>query len=279
MRAGAMIRLAMAGCLLSAATAMAEETDPSCTPNLWPRRTAATAEAVLGDAPLSPSMMAFLRSDAARAAAAARRQAQAARDWAGLCEYRADNGALAASGTRPELVMMGDSLTDNWVYGDPSLFGPKVVGRGIAGQVTGQMLVRFEQDVIALHPRIVHILGGTNDLSGAWGPFRPEDIEANIAAMADIARAHGIRVLVASLTPATELVWAPEVRPAAQIVAVNAGLRAYARANGLTYVDYHSALVGPDGGMKPGLSDDGVHPNRRAYALMRKVLEAALAGQ
>ena len=263
---------------LSAAPVMAAEADP-CTPNLWPRRTAAAAEAVLGDAPLSAATMAFLRSDAGRAAAMARRQAQAMRDWAGLCEYRADNAALAASGVRPDLVMMGDSLTDNWVYGDPGLFGTKVVGRGIAGQVTGQMLGRFQQDVIALHPKAVHILGGTNDLSGAWGPFRPEDIVANIAAMADIARAHGLRVLVGSLTPSTALVWAPEVQPAALIVETNARLKAHARANGLTYVDYYTPLAGPDRGMKPGLSDDGVHPNRRAYALMRKALEAALAGQ
>jgi lysophospholipase L1-like esterase len=86
-------------------------------------------------------------------------------------------------------------------------------------------------------------------------------------------------VLLGSVTPATELVWAPEVRPAAQIVALNAWLKAYARTNGLTYVDYYGALAGPDGGMKPGLSDDGVHPNRRAYALMRQALEAALARQ
>ena len=234
---------------------------------------------MLGDAPLSASMMAFLQSDAGRAAATARRQAQAIRDWAGLCEYRADNAALTASGPRPDLVMIGDSLTDNWVYGDPALFGPKIVGRGIAGQVTGQMLVRFQQDVIALHPKAVHILGGTNDISGAWGPLRLEDIQNNIAAMADMAKAHGLRVLVGSLTPATSLTWAPEVRPAARIVAMNVWLKAYARTNGLTYVDYYTALAGPDGGMKPGLSDDGVHPNRRAYALMRKALEAALAGQ
>ena len=270
--------LAVAALVSSAVTAGAVETDP-CTPNLWPRRTAAAAETVLGDAPLSASMMAFLQSDAGRAAAAARRQAQAIRDWAGLCEYRADNAALTASGPRPDLVMIGDSLTDNWVYGDPTLFGAKIVGRGIAGQVTGQMLVRFQQDVIALHPKAVHILGGTNDISGAWGPLRLEDIQNNIAAMADMARAHGLRVLVGSLTPATSLTWAPEVRPAARIVAMNVWLKAYARTNGLTYVDYYTALAGPDGGMKPGLSDDGVHPNRRAYALMRKALEAALAGQ
>jgi lysophospholipase L1-like esterase len=278
MRAGSRVVLAAAGVLLAAGPALASETDP-CTPNLWPRRTAAAAETVLGDAPLSAAMVAFLRSDAARAAAAARRQAQAVRDWAGLCEYRADNVALTATGARPDLVTMGDSLTDNWVFGDPALFGPRIVGRGIAGQVTGQMLGRFQQDVIALHPKAVHILGGTNDISGAWGPSRLEDIQSNIAAMADIARAHGLRVLVGSLTPATELTWAPEVRPAAEIVAMNVWLKAYTRANGLTYVDYYTALAGPDGGMKPGLSADGVHPNRRAYALMRKALEAALAGQ
>ena len=272
------LALAAAGLLLAAGPGLAAEVDP-CTPNLWPRRTAATAEPVLGDAPLSAAMMAVLRSVAARAAAAARRQAQAIRDWAGLCEYRADNAALAASGTRPDLVMIGDSLTDNWVFGDPALFGPRIVGRGIAGQVTGQMLVRFPQDVIALHPKAVHILGGTNDISGAWGPSRLEDVEGNIAAMADLARAHGLKVLLGSVTPATELVWAPEVRPAAQIVALNVWLKAYARTNGLTYVDYYAALAGPDGGMKPGLSDDGVHPNRRAYALMRRALEAALASQ
>jgi lysophospholipase L1-like esterase len=140
------------------------------------------------------------------------------------------------------------------------------------------MLGRFTQDVIRLKPRAVHILGGTNDISGAWGPSRLEDIQANITAMVDIARAHGVRVLVASLTPATELTWAPDVRPAAQIVAMNVWLKAFARRQGVTYVDYYSVLAGPDGGMKPGLSADGVHPNRRAYALMRPVLEAALVG-
>jgi lysophospholipase L1-like esterase len=250
-----------------------------CQQNLWPKRTAPTAETVMGDAAFSPELMNTLRSPAGRAPGIAKRRNQAISDWAGLCQYRADDLTVEAAGKSPDLVMMGDSLTENWVFGDPGLFNDRVIGRGIAGQVTGQMLVRFQQDVIALHPKTVHILGGTNDLSGVWGASRLEDIQGNIASMVDIARAHGIRVLVGSLTPALGMAWAPEVRPAPGIVAMNTWLKAYTRANGLTYVDYYSALAGPDGGMKPGLSTDGVHPNRRAYALMRKALEAALAGQ
>lgn len=198
-----------------------------------------------------------------------------AQDWAGLCRYRDDNAAFIASGHKPAIVFYGDSITENWVAGDPGLFGPGVVGRGISGQTSAQMLVRFHADVVALHPRAVHIMAGTNDVAGNNGPTTEQAWRDNIMAMVEIARAHGIRVVLGSIPPAVRFMWRPELKPAAQIIRLNAWLRDYARSQGLAYLDYHAALASADGAMKPEYSLDGVHPNRDGYAAMRTLAASA----
>ena len=199
-------------------------------------------------------------------------QSRSRQDWARLCRFRGENDSAAAAAERPHVVFMGDSITENWKLGDPELFEHGVLNRGISGQTTPQMLVRFRSDVIALKPRIVHILAGTNDLAGNTGPNRPQDFKDNIMTMAELARAHGIRVVLASIPPAATFNWRPQLHPAEQIPELNGWLRDYASRNGFDYIDYYSILAGPNGEFNPELSNDGVHPNREGYRLMRKQL-------
>jgi lysophospholipase L1-like esterase len=195
------------------------------------------------------------------------------RDFGQLCRYAASNRAVQQP---VKVVFMGDSITDNWINLDPSMFTNGLVDRGISGQTTPQMLVRFRQDVIALHPRAVHIMAGTNDIAGNTGAATIEAVQGNIESMAELARAHGIKVILASIPPAGAFPWSPSKRPVPQIAALNAWLRAYARRNGFAYADYHGAMAQPDGAMKPGLATDGVHPSKQGYAVMRPIAEAAI---
>ena len=197
------------------------------------------------------------------------KKARDAQDWAGLCRYRVDNEAVIASGQRPDAVFLGDSITENWVNGDPTLFNAKRLGRGIGGQTTAQMLVRFRADVVALKPRTVHIMAGTNDVAGNGGPTTERAFQDNIRAMVEIARTNGIRVVLASIPPAAKFIWRPEIKPAAQIVRLNAWLREFAARERLQFIDYHSVLATSEGAMKPTFAIDGVHPNRDGYAAMR----------
>lgn len=201
-------------------------------------------------------------------------------DWGGLCRYRAANAALAG-GPAPRAVFMGDSITEFWGGARPDLFSNGLVNRGIGGQTTPQMVVRFQQDVIALRPAIVHIMAGTNDLAGNTGPNRPEDFRNNIRAMTQMARANGIAVVLGAIPPAASFPWRPEVSPAPRIAELNAWLRAYAQENGFVFVDYHAAMTGPSGELPAALSGDGVHPDDAGYAVMTplavRALEAALA--
>ncbi|MGH8291270.1 MAG: SGNH/GDSL hydrolase family protein [Steroidobacteraceae bacterium] len=203
---------------------------------------------------------------------------QRAEDWADLCRYRAANAALTRY---PRVVLMGDSITDFWRQGDPTLFaGGAVADRGISGQTTPQMLVRFWPDVIALHPRVVQILAGTNDIAGNTGPTTEQEFKDNIIAMVELARAHHIRVLLGSIPPAVSFWWAsPRYRPAAQIRRLNEWLRGYARANGLGFIDYYARLSTPDGAFRPELSNDGVHPNRAGYQVMTGLLRAGIGAE
>lgn len=199
---------------------------------------------------------------------------QRARDWADLCRYRADNAALTG---HPRVVLMGDSITDFWRQGDPAIFGDGIVDRGISGQTSSQMLVRFWPDVIALHPRTVQILAGTNDIAGNTGPTSEQDYEDNIMAMVALARAHGIRVLLGSIPPAVSFWWTPHAyRPAKEIRHLNDWLRRYARVSGAGFIDYYAHLVTPTGAFRPHLSNDGVHPNAAGYGVMTGLLRAAL---
>lgn len=201
---------------------------------------------------------------------------QVRNDWPDLCKYKLANRAV---GKRPKVVFIGDSLTEAWATAEPRFFSPTVLDRGIGGQTSEQVLLRFYSDVVALHPDIVHIMVGANDVAGNTGPTDMEDYENNIRAMVELAKVHGIRVMLGSITPMRKFWWAPGLRPARTIPRINAWLRAYAAASGATYIDYYSALVGNDGGPKPGLTNDGVHPNRNGYALMRPLALRALAQQ
>jgi lysophospholipase L1-like esterase len=198
-------------------------------------------------------------------------------DWAYLSRYREDNDALRAAGVRVESVFLGDSITQGWRDTDASFFTDGRVGRGISGQTTPQMLVRMRQDVIDLNPRIVHIMAGTNDVAGNTGPMTPQMSQGNLMSMTEVARANGIRVILASIPPAAHFPWRPEVAPAAPIVALNAWLREYAQSVGAVYADYHAAMSDANGAMLPRLASDGVHPNAAGYAVMRPIAEAALA--
>jgi lysophospholipase L1-like esterase len=176
-------------------------------------------------------------------------------------------------------VMIGDSLTEIWGLADPKLFGARIVNRGISGQTSPQILLRFMADVVDLKPKRVHILCGGNDIAGNTGPNLPEDFQRNIRAMADLAKAAGIDVLLASELPANVVPWNPEARPLEFIPLLNNWLRAFAAERGLTYVDYHSALVGDDQGLQPQFSADGIHVTRAAYRAMRTILESHLSAR
>lgn len=205
--------------------------------------------------------------------------AQASSDWPDLGRYREANAALGdpASGER-RVVFMGNSITEGWArYFDAMFPGKPYVGRGISGQTTPQMLVRFRQDVIALKPAVVVILAGTNDIAGNTGPSTLEMVEDNLASMAELARANGIRVVLASVLPAFDYPWRRGLDPAPKIVAVNAWLKAYADSHDAVYLDYHSALVDDRGGMRAEYSPDGVHPNEAGYRVMAPLAEAAIA--
>ena len=206
-------------------------------------------------------------------------QMRTRQDWAGSCRFRSANesAATASATERPRAVFMGDSITENWGMGDPDLFEHGVLNRGISGQTTPQMLVRFRSDVIALKPRAVHILAGTNDVAGNTGPNRPQDFKDNIMSMAELARAHGLHVILGSIPPAASFNWRPQLKPVARIRELNQWLRDYASQNGFDYVDYYSVLAGPSGELKPELSNDGVHPNRSGYRLMRKLVEQMIS--
>ena len=198
---------------------------------------------------------------------------RAKQDWPNLCKYRQSNQSLTHA---PEVVFMGDSITENWLAADPSLFSDQVVDRGISGQTTPQMLLRFFDDVIDLHPKVVHILAGTNDVAGNTGPTRMQDYRNSIEAMVELARAHHIRVVLGSIPPAAAFPWRPEVKPVDIIKALNQWLKTYANSNGIRFVDYYSALGDGNGGVKASLSADGVHPNGDGYALMRPLALAAI---
>ena len=204
--------------------------------------------------------------------------AQLIRDWPNLCNFRGDNFALAQLPADPRrVVFIGDSITQNWLLADPDFFATSLVNRGISGQTTPQMLIRFRADVIALHPVAVHILAGVNDIAGNTGPSTLGAIEDNLAAMVEIARANGVRVILASLLPADGFTWAPQARPANEIRALNAWIRDYAARGHLTYVDYYTSMATTAGGLKPELTLDGVHPNKPGYDLMEPITRTAIA--
>jgi len=198
-------------------------------------------------------------------------------DFANLAHYAAANAALPAPGAERRVVFMGDSITEAWATVDPEFFSaPGFINRGISGQTTPQMLLRFRQDVIALKPAVVHILAGTNDIAGNTGPMELSDTETNIASMIDLARAHGIRVVLGSTLPAADFPWRPGLNPGPKIVALDAWLKRYAAKQRITYVDYYAALNDGALGMRSEFARDGVHPTLEGYRAMDPLAEAAI---
>jgi lysophospholipase L1-like esterase len=202
-----------------------------------------------------------------------------ASDFAGLARYaQADSQLPPAAPGEQRVVFMGNSITDSWAKYFPAMFpGKPYIGRGISGQTTPQMLLRFRQDVIELHPSVVVILAGTNDIAGNTGPSTLEMIEGNLASMADLARANGIRVVLSSVLPVYDYPWKRGLEPAPTIVALNRWIRDYAERTGGVYLDYWSAMSDERQGMKAALTIDGVHPNEAGYAVMAPLAEAAIA--
>lgn len=196
-------------------------------------------------------------------------------DWANYKRYADANAQVTKA---PKAVLMGDSITDGWPKSDNEFFeSNNFVGRGISGQVTNQMLLRFRQDVVDLHPKYVVILAGTNDIAENSGKIDMEKTFANIVTMCDIAKANKIKPVICSVIPATAFYWHPDVTGAAEkIIRLNSMLEEYAKANRIPYVDYHSAMKNEQNGLSPELAKDGVHPTREGYDIMKALLLKAL---
>jgi lysophospholipase L1-like esterase len=196
-------------------------------------------------------------------------------DWAKLDAYRSANAQIlpVAKGER-RVVFMGDSITEFW---SKSQWNSAHINRGISGQTTPQMLLRFRQDVIDLTPKIVVILAGTNDVAGNTGPATNEMIAGNIASMVQLAKANGIKVVLASVLPAYRFYWNPEARPAQQIIELNKEIRIIAKRYDCIYLDYFTAMVDSDSGLKREFSEDGVHPNESGYIVMSTLAQSAIA--
>jgi lysophospholipase L1-like esterase len=199
-------------------------------------------------------------------------------DWANLKRYRAANAELGAPAVgENRVVFYGNSITDGWARYFPVMFpGKPYVGRGIGGQTTPQMLVRFRQDVVALKPKVVVILAGTNDIAGNTGPSTLEMIEDNLRSMTEIAKANGIRVVLSSVLPVYDYPWKPGLQPAPKIIALNDWMKRYAQSAGEVYLDYHSAMKDERDGLPPALAKDGVHPTDAGYRIMAPLAERAI---
>jgi lysophospholipase L1-like esterase len=213
------------------------------------------------------------------AAVAAAQQTQPTAQWAQFARYAEENATLPppAPGEN-RVVFMGNSITEGWAHLFPTQFhGKPYIGRGISGQTTPQMLVRFRQDVINLHPKVVVILAGTNDIAGNTGPATIEEIEGNLASMAELARANSIRVVLCSILPVYDYPWRPGLQPAPKILAINGWLKDYATSHGDVYADYHSAMQDARHGLPDSLAHDGVHPNEMGYQIMAGIVERAIA--
>ena len=198
-------------------------------------------------------------------------------DWFRFNDYKADNERIIANKAYPDVVFMGNSITENWAYFHPEFFtSHNYLGRGIGGQTSAHMLVRFKTDVIDLHPRAVVIMAGTNDVAHNDYWVAPDQVVNNVISMCELAQAHNIVPIISSIPPCASFRWRPEIKDAAQtIVEINRNLKAYAEANGFVYVDYHSALADKDNAFPSSLSEDGCHPNPDTYNIMEEmVLEA-----
>ena len=202
-----------------------------------------------------------------------------AQDWPNLKKYQKENTALSIpSSDQKRIVFMGDSITEFWSVIDPDYFSVKsYINRGISGQTTPQMLIRFRTDVIALQPTAVVILAGINDIAGNTGPSSIEMIWDNIFSMVELAKINNIKVILCSVLPAYDFPWKPNQEPIEKIKALNEIIKNYAAANNIVYVDYYSVMVDDRQGLKAKYSNDGVHPNKTGYQIMQPIIEKTIA--
>jgi lysophospholipase L1-like esterase len=199
-------------------------------------------------------------------------------DWAKLDYYKQANIELGpATKGDHRVVFMGNSITQEWLKINPDFFaGKDFINRGISGQTSPQMLVRFRSDCVYLKPDVVIISAGTNDIAENTGPIALEQILANIISMVELAEANGITCILTSLLPAESFSWRPELKPALKILEINQLIKSYARKRGLLYIDYYSSMVNRRGGLKQRFTRDGVHPNKTGYLEMEKFARPAI---
>lgn len=202
-----------------------------------------------------------------------------AQDWPDLNRFRKQNDSLGVPAEGEQrVVFMGNSITEGWPNKDPEFFkNPNYVNRGIGGQTTPQMLLRFRADVIDLQPKVVVILAGTNDIAGNTGPMTLEEIRDNIISMSELAKSNGIEVVISSVLPALDYVWRPGLEPNIKIPKLNSMLKNYAENNDLIYLDYFNAMADDKNGLPKELAEDGVHPTLEGYAIMKPLVEKAIA--
>ena len=197
-------------------------------------------------------------------------------DWPDLRRYRPENAQLKPQADR--VVFMGNSITDAWNKVSPDFFSENpYIDRGISGQTTPQMLIRFRQDVIDLKPKVVVILAGINDIAGNTGPSSLEMIEDNIASMSQLAKANGIKVVLSSVLPAFAFPWRPGINPVEKIIDLNKWLKSYAHKKELIYLDYYSSMVDERKGLNVNLTEDGVHPTLAGYKIMESLAQKAIS--
>lgn len=199
-------------------------------------------------------------------------------DWANFTRYKDANAALAkTTSTKPRVVFMGNSITDAWIRYDSSFFaGKNYIDRGISGQTTPQMLLRFRPDVIDLKPAVVVILAGINDIAGNTGPMTLEETFGNIVSMAQLAKENNIRVIISSVLPAYDFPWSPGKEPASKVAKLNEMLKNYAAKNNVIYLDYFNAMKDERNGLPEKLSHDGIHPTLEGYRVMEPLVETAI---
>lgn len=203
-----------------------------------------------------------------------------AQDWANLEQYKQANEMIVSQDENIEIVFFGDSITEGWPNFNAAFFNDNTfVGRGISGQTTSQMLLRFRQDVISLQPKKIVLLAGINDIAQNTGPIAIEAVMDNIISMAELAKSNGIEMLLCSVLPANFFPWRPEIIPTQKVIKLNELLRSYANENNLIYVDYYAAMVNQKKGLKSELGYDTVHPNKAGYAVMEQILMNALNGR
>lgn len=200
-------------------------------------------------------------------------------DWANMKRFQAENNKLTApKADENRAVFMGNSITEGWGNIAPDFFaGKPYINRGISGQTTPQMLVRFRQDVIDLKPKVVVILAGTNDIAGNTGPMTLQQTVDNIISMAQLAKANNIKVVISSILPAFDYPWKPGLEPAEKIFTINTMLKDFANKNKCVYLDYFTSMADDRKGLKKELGDDGVHPNLAGYKIMAPLAEKAIA--